>query len=329
MKTRTTLSVLLLIFGAVVSIAQDSKPQIKFENELHDFGDIDKGQTVSTVFKFKNTGSGPLEIKNVATSCGCTSAKMEKTTFNPGESGEIPVTFDSGRFSGPITKRVTVTTNDPDSPKTVVTIKGTVKVDIMSKPVSLFFANAKSGQQSTQEIEVSTAKLDKLEISNLSIQPDFLSANIQPVDDKTAKIVVTADGAKFPQGKSRLAGSLSYDTNSETQKTIRTQITINVQRPIRVSPNSVYFFASKLGKKRESYLRLISTENKDFKIENWKSDIDFVDVKVTEDDNKTKSLVVTLNEKAPEGKFQGTISVSTSVAEMKEIVIPIRGSVIK
>jgi len=319
----------LLATGFCLGFAQDGKPAIKFEKDLFDFGDIDKGKKVTTSFKFTNTGDAPLEIRNVATSCGCTSADLDKKNYNPGESGEIPVTFDSERFSGPITKRVTITTNDPDSPKTVVTIKGTVKVDIMSKPVSLFFANAKMGEQSEQKIMVSTDKLAKLEISNLKVQPDFLSAKVNQVDDKTAEIIVTADGAKFPEGKPRLAGSLTYDTNSESQKTVRTQVTINVLRPIRVSPNSVYFFASKLGKKRESYLRLISSEGQEFKISDIESSLAYIDVKVTEDNGKAKSLMVTLADNAPEGKFDGKISIATSIKEQSEVVIPVRGSVIK
>ena len=332
MKARNFLFTFLVMvsFQAIAQEADSDKhPKIVFENMVHDFKDIDKGEKVTTVFKFKNEGNAPLEIQNVATSCGCTSAKPEKVLYQPNESGTIPVTFNSDRFTGKITKRVTITTNDTRNPKTVVTIKGNVVVDIVSKPISVFFPKAKLGKESTQEILVSTNKLDKLEISNLKVEPDFLKVELQQVDEKNAKLLLVADGSKFPKDKSRLNGFITYDTNSGSQKSIRTTVTINIEKPIRVRPNSVYFFASKAGKKRETVVKLISTEGNEFQLEDIKSDLTFVDVKMIANDPKEKSLIVTLKEGAPEGKFHGKISMGTSVQEQATLDIPIRGSVIK
>ena len=325
------ISLVALMLCTFFAMAQEGANGAKLvvENPSHDFGEIDKGEKVTTVFKFKNAGDAPLEIQKVATSCGCTSAAPEKTSYEPGESGEISVTFDSERFSGPITKRVTIHTNDANSPKTVVTIAGTVVVDITATPTSLFFAKAKMGQASTEEIKVSTTKLDKLEISEIQVSPEFLSAKVEKIDDKNAKIIVTADGSKFPEGKTRLNGSLTYKTNSKSQETMKTIIAVNIERPIRVSPNSVYFFASKQGKKRESFLKLISTEKQEFTLSDIKSDLEYITVEVKEDNGANKSLVVSLAENAPEGKFQGKITIATNLPAQKELVIPIRGSVVK
>lgn len=322
---------LIAVFGMAfgTALAQDSEANLQFEEEMFDFGDIDKGEKVTHVFKFKNEGEGPLEIKNVSTSCGCTSAKPEKTVYQPGEAGEIPVTFDSERFSGPITKRVTVTTNEKDNPRRVVTIKGNVITEITSKPVSVFFPQAKINENTQQEILVSTSKLDKLEISNLQVQPEYLTGKVEQVDDKSAKIILTAHGDKFPAARSRLTGSVSYDTNSETQGTIRTTVTISVMQPVRVSPASVYFFASKMGKEREMQITLTSTEGKAFEIQEMTSDIEHIKIENKSGDNKSKTLLVTLTDKMPEGKFRGAITIKTNIPEQSEVTIPVRGSVVK
>lgn len=333
MKTRVLLTI-FLIFGALNGQAQEDNknakkgPKIDFESAEHDFGDIDKGEKVTTKFKFKNTGDVALEIKNVTTSCGCTSATPEKTVYEPGESGEIPVTFNSERFAGKITKRVTITTNDTTSPKSVVTILGNVVTDLTSKPVSVFFPKAKMGQKATQEIVVSTAKLDELKITDLKAQPEYLHAELVKIDAKNAKVIVTADGTKFPQNKSRLNGSVTYNTNSKSQATVRTTVSIIIETPIRVSPNSVYLFASKAGQKREMRLSIKSTENSEFKLQDIKSDLDFIEVKLDSDEGKSKSLIITLKDSAPEGKFQGVVSMKTDVGTQPEVIIPIRGSVI-
>ncbi|MDJ0838563.1 MAG: DUF1573 domain-containing protein [Acidobacteriota bacterium] len=322
-------SILILIASALFSYA--SGPKLKMDKPLHDFGDIDKGKKVNAVFKFENAGDEALEILDVGTSCGCTTAKPAKTVYQPGEKGEIPVEFNSQRFNGPITKRITITTNDAETPKTVVTIKGFVTVDINHKPASIFFSNAKMGEKVSQEININTTKLSKLEISNIQtrIQPECLSAELVQVDDKTAKIVVTADGSKFPSGKSRFSGHLTFDTNSETQKTLRLPVTVHIRRPVKVSPNSVYFFASKQGKTRQVTIKVMSTEGKSFNVTEMKSDLDYITVKSDKDEGTSKFIIATLSDKAPVGKFNGKITLTTDVADQGEIVLPIRGSVIQ
>ena len=232
----------LLLVGGTSLFAQDNTPKIEFEKSQHDFGDIDKGEKVTTVFKFKNTGSAPLEIMDVSTSCGCTSAKPSKIVYEPGEEGEIPVTFNSTRFSGKVSKTVTVVTNAHPS-KVAVIIKGNVVVDVVSDPKNVFFPKARMGRQQEQKIRVSTSKMEKLEINDLRAEPEFLQVSMERINDKTAELTLVADGTKFPKSKPRLTGQITYTTNSKTQKDMRTSVTINIAQPIRVSPGAVYFFS--------------------------------------------------------------------------------------
>jgi hypothetical protein len=319
-----------VILFAVFSIFTFAQPKLEMEKAVHDFGDIEKGAKVETVFKFKNVGTAPLTITDVGTSCGCTTAKPEKTVYQVGESGEIPVEFNSQRFSGNITKRITISTNDEANPKTVVTIKGFVTVDVEYKPSSIFIANAKMGKTVTQEIMVSTAKMEKLDLSNVQVRitPDCLTAEVVRVDDKNSKIIVTADGSKFATGKSRFSGFLTFDTNSDTQKNLRLPITVHVARAIKASPNSVYFFASKAGKTRQVTVKVTSNEGKPFKITEMISSLDFITMTEEKDEGTVKTLTATLSDSAPVGKFTGTIKVKLDLPEQPEIVIPLRGSVI-
>ncbi|MEN8138956.1 MAG: DUF1573 domain-containing protein [Bacteroidota bacterium] len=86
-------------------------PTMTFEKEKHDFGDINEGDIVETVFKFKNDGDTPLIITNARASCGCTIPKYTDKPIQPGEEGEISVKFNSNRKPGKQNKRVTLTTN--------------------------------------------------------------------------------------------------------------------------------------------------------------------------------------------------------------------------
>jgi hypothetical protein len=88
-----------------------SNANIQFTEKQFDFGDIVQGETVAHVFKFVNTGSEPLIVLDVQTTCGCTAPQWPKTPIPPGETGEIVVKFNSTKKIGRQNKIITVYTN--------------------------------------------------------------------------------------------------------------------------------------------------------------------------------------------------------------------------
>lgn len=109
------------------------KPQIEIAPGSFDFGDISFGQVVNYPFKVKNSGNQVLEIKRVATSCACTTAKVDKENLNPGEDGELLVTYDTAAMGGGPHGRgkqeriIYIKSNDPVNPQVEVTITANVK----------------------------------------------------------------------------------------------------------------------------------------------------------------------------------------------------------
>jgi hypothetical protein len=91
--------------------SQSDSAKIEFENPNHDFGEIKEGEVVSTVFKFKNVGSMPLNIVSVDVTCGCTVAEKPEKPIGAGKTGEIKVEFNSAGKVGINKKYVTVTSN--------------------------------------------------------------------------------------------------------------------------------------------------------------------------------------------------------------------------
>ncbi len=107
---------------------QTSGAKIKFETETVDYGNIEQGADPYRLFKFKNTGTEPLVIKNAKGSCGCTVPTYPKEPILPGASSEIKVRYDTNRV-GPFTKVVTLTTNINEEE-----IRLTIKGDVKAKP---------------------------------------------------------------------------------------------------------------------------------------------------------------------------------------------------
>ncbi len=86
-------------------------PEMQFEETVHDFGDMIRGERVSYSFKFVNIGGSDLIITRVSTSCGCTVGEYPKEPIPPGEEGAIEVTFDSAHKKGFQNKTITVLAN--------------------------------------------------------------------------------------------------------------------------------------------------------------------------------------------------------------------------
>ena len=99
-------------------------PVMTFEKTEIDYGTIALGADPLRHFKFKNTGTEPLVIKNARGSCGCTVPQYKKEPVAPGETSEIEVRYDTQR-PGAFSKSITIDTNEGDQARVLI-IRGTV-----------------------------------------------------------------------------------------------------------------------------------------------------------------------------------------------------------
>ena len=104
-------------------------PVLTFDKVVHDFGTINEGDKVTTVFNFTNTGNEDLIIVDARGSCGCTVPQYPKNTaIAPGATGEITVSFDSSNKPGNQQKSVTLSANTA-SGREMLRIKSQVTPD--------------------------------------------------------------------------------------------------------------------------------------------------------------------------------------------------------
>jgi rhodanese-related sulfurtransferase len=87
---------------------------------------VQSGSLVTHPFVVTNIGDETLNITNVRTSCGCTTAALAKRDLAPGESVNVEATVNTTGFRGTVTRTISVTTNDPSSPTAVLQIVITI-----------------------------------------------------------------------------------------------------------------------------------------------------------------------------------------------------------
>ena len=79
-------------------------PKIQFATPVYDFGRIKSGEPVKHTYVFTNTGDRLLIIKSVQPGCGCTTVGEWTKQAEPGQTGSIPIQFNTSGYNGPVTK---------------------------------------------------------------------------------------------------------------------------------------------------------------------------------------------------------------------------------
>jgi hypothetical protein len=101
-------------------------PVVSYDAESFDFGDIKPGAKVEHTFNLKNAGKRDLLIRDVKSSCGCTAVSPSKNLIASAESVPLKVVFDSAGKSGRQNKTITVITNDPKNPTSILRISSNI-----------------------------------------------------------------------------------------------------------------------------------------------------------------------------------------------------------
>lgn len=162
----------ILAFTLSITVCFGARAELKFDKteiELHP-APADK-QAVGH-FTYQNTGKAPVKFKSVKASCGCTTAQTQKDEVPPGEKGEITATFNIGDRTGTQVKTVTVETDDPAHPQTVLTLRTIIPQQLEITPTFVFWNQGEKPDPKAITVKVGKEFTVK-HIKVTSSSPDF------------------------------------------------------------------------------------------------------------------------------------------------------------
>lgn len=224
---------ILLVTFWFVCLSSFSQSVISFQQRLHEFGTIKEVEgAVSYDFEFVNAGNTPVLIKNVESSCGCTSPEWTRQPILPGKKGFVRATFDPKDRPGYFDKTITVYSNARPAVielKIKGTVEGKTRTVLDDFPYELpsglrlplehlSLMKAKKGEVKTMEIGIYNNAGKAVAVSFAGLPPHLqLSVEPQQVPDRgkatikaaynTAlkgeyglnqeEIVLTVDGKKY------------------------------------------------------------------------------------------------------------------------------------
>lgn len=97
---------------AFLALALPAAAQLQWENPWQNFVRSPEDGSIEVAFAFRNAGKTPVKIRSVKSSCGCTTTRLEKESYGPGEKGVVTAKFVFGDRRGPHRKLVTVKSDD-------------------------------------------------------------------------------------------------------------------------------------------------------------------------------------------------------------------------
>lgn len=256
-------------------------PRIQFALTTKDFGRIKNGETVRHDFVFTNTGTATLQITDVKPGCGCTSAGSWDKTVEPGNTGKIPLQFNSSGFSGPISKSTTVTCNDPAQTNVVLHLTGNVWKPIdVSPTMAVFQIPADVQTNQTKILRVVNNLEEPVTFSNLKVGTTNFAAEFKELKPgKEFELHVTA---LAPFSNNIPATSVSFNTSSTQAPLVSVTAFAMVQPPVVVSPSQIYLPAGPLTDVAKTLITVASSTSARLTVSEPKLDLPGVEVNLRE-----------------------------------------------
>ena len=118
----------------------------------------------TAVFPFTNEGREAVEISEVISGCGCTTAMPSQRVFQPGESGEISATFDYGSREGKQVKSIQVVTTPQDNTGILLTLEVTIPKTLVATPGVIMWNIAKEPSVQAKTVIIQSHLEDEVDV---------------------------------------------------------------------------------------------------------------------------------------------------------------------
>ena len=129
-----------------------ARATLKWEQLRADLAPGPKDKTVEATFAFVNEGTTPVTIESLKSSCGCTTAALDKKVYAPGEKGEVRARFDIGQRRGLQTKTISVKIRDEPTP-TILTLAVAIAEPLKLKPALVVWEKGEANKAKSMTLD--------------------------------------------------------------------------------------------------------------------------------------------------------------------------------
>lgn len=313
--------------------------ELSLNVESHDFGTIDDTTPQRVDIGFKNTGTGILTVTHVSATCGCTVPQLTKTTYAPGETGTINVSFNPHNKRGQQQQTVTINSNDPKNPTKQVIIKSNVNPLVSMDPQVIQFGQVPKGKGAKQIVKV-TGRIPDFSATGVTtsnvqlIDAKILGTNPGKTDDGSQATISEIEVSLLPSAPvGQVQGTATIRT-TDANRILNLTILGEVTGDVQAVPPRASLGALEQGAPINLQIRLTSRSGANFKIlkaEEVSTDaMTKLSLKVVQDDPEklnSYTLLVTGTAPSAPGSLKGDIVLTTDIVGEEQVKLPYFGYV--
>jgi hypothetical protein len=225
--------------SAVAAYGQtNGAAEIAFATPLYDFGTVNIGTMVKHDYVFTNTGNATLVLTDVHPYCGCTVAGNWTKEVAPGQTGVIPIQFDTSGRAGTIDKMVKVTSNAKTQPSLDLKLHGQIWRPIDINPqYAVFNLSSDTTTNATMTVDVTNNTDVPVTIARPEVNITNFTAEIQTnIPGKDYKLIVHVSP---PYNYPRLQGQITLRTSNTNMPAIPVVTMAIIQQAVTVSPSQI------------------------------------------------------------------------------------------
>jgi hypothetical protein len=283
----------------------------------------------------KNTGTAPLELLDVKTSCGCVAAEYAKEIPAGGED-QIHVTMETEGRHGAIVRNVTVYSNDPQSPVVPLTVKVWLRHSIEPFPGYDILFPIQRGQGQERVVTLHSFELGPLKILRVVSSAPYVQASVLPETDVPdednqgsrsrlkVKIAVLSNGPE-----AAFAQTVTVYTNSEKWPKIVLNVQGTPEGAVMVMPTHLYF-GNIAAEPKEPVARSITllTYGEPFKLLSTASTVPGLEFQVIQEQvGRFNEVIIRYKGGWKPGFVKGTLVLTTSDRMRPQIEVPFEAEV--
>jgi hypothetical protein len=261
----------------------------------------------------------------------------------PGATGKVTAHVDTTAFAGPISKSVTLETNDPNTPTAQLTLHAIVKPYVEAYPAGFVRFNLLQGDADTQTVTLYSEEEEPFEIKNIEVPNDSVKATFTKIENKADlapnvgragqnqwRVNITVGGPDAKIGP--LAEKIRIETTSKHQPEYQVSIAGVIRPTFRVDPVGVNF--GEVAPSDSAATRSIILHSNDqktpekFVVTKAESSLPGVMTSVKPGANKGDyEVTLQLAKDSKPGDLDGTVKIYTSDKMNPVVTVPVKGTV--
>jgi hypothetical protein len=245
----------------------------------------------------------------------------------PGGAGEIKATFKSKGYNGPVTKTITVETNDPDHRTVRLTLKGKVTADVTVTPRFVNFGNVQRGEPAKPvPLTIEFRKGTQIRVKEVRSENPAVQVRRVQESDQGAEYSVSLM-EKPPIG--RVTGEITIETTSRKEPQIKVPVHALVQGSVKVSPQLLSLGLVSPGKPVTRQLTLTKTGGEKFTVKEVREGSSRLTCQViTEKEGEQYKIQVDYDPGDQKtGRIAERLTIVTKSGEEETVEVPVYGAI--